>query len=50
MVKKLGIIFMTVLVALIVAAPTAFANEEHACKADADCAHGEHCKDGHCHK
>lgn len=31
--------------------PSAFANEEaKACKADADCAHGEHCKEGHCHK
>ena len=24
--------------------------EEHACKTDSDCGHGEHCKDGHCHK
>ncbi len=34
------------------AAPAAFANDhdDHACTADADCEHGEHCKDGHCHK
>ena len=29
----------------------AFASDEgKACKADADCEHGEHCKEGHCHK
>ena len=30
---------------------SAFANDEgKACDADGDCEHGEHCKDGHCHK
>ena len=33
------------------AAPVAWASDEaHTCKADADCEHGEHCKEGHCHK
>jgi hypothetical protein len=33
------------------ASTAAWASDEgHECKVDADCEHGEHCKDGHCHK
>ena len=33
-----------------VATPVFAEDGGHACKADADCGHGEHCQDGHCHK
>lgn len=44
----LGVLSLFVVSALV--STPVFANEEHACKADSDCGHGEHCKDGHCHK
>jgi hypothetical protein len=50
--KLLFVLFVTVTVAVSGAVTQpAFANEEgKTCHADADCGHGEHCKDGHCHK
>ena len=48
--RKLVLVIMVALVTFITATPPAFANEDHACKTDADCEHGHHCKDGHCHE
>lgn len=48
--KKVSLLFLTLLVAFVTNMPRAFANEGKECKADADCEHGEHCKEGHCHK
>lgn len=47
--KSLLIVF-AVMMAVGSVSVSAYANDEgKACKADADCGHGEHCKDGHCH-
>lgn len=49
-IKKMLFVVMLGIIA-INAAPAAFANDEgHECKADADCEHGEHCKEHKCHK
>lgn len=49
--KRLTLALIVLFVSLVTISPLVFANEEaKACKADADCEHGEHCKDGHCHK
>ncbi len=50
MIKKLSLMALSAFVVLFIAAPVSFANEEHACKTDADCEHGQHCKEGHCHE
>jgi hypothetical protein len=48
--KILFVLFITVVTAGAVTQP-AFAHEEgKTCHADTDCGHGEHCKEGHCHK
>jgi hypothetical protein len=41
---------LSVLVVTAMVTTPVFAGETHTCKADSDCGHGEHCKDGHCHK
>jgi hypothetical protein len=37
-------------VSAVIVTPVFASDGGHACKADADCGHGEHCKEGHCHK
>ncbi|MBX7138545.1 MAG: hypothetical protein K1X83_11235 [Oligoflexia bacterium] len=49
--KNLSLVLFALIAGFVAVAPMAYANEEaKACTADADCGHGEHCKDGHCHK
>ena len=51
LIKKLSVVFFALIVSLVSVSAIAVANDEpKACKADTDCGHGEHCKEGHCHK
>lgn len=48
--RKLSLLVLALLVSVGTVAPIARASDDaKACHADADCGHGEHCKDGHCH-
>ena len=51
-IRKIAMLILAALVSLVAVAPAVYAADDHgkACKADTDCEHGEHCKDGHCHK
>ncbi|MCC6953254.1 MAG: hypothetical protein IT290_03980 [Deltaproteobacteria bacterium] len=47
---KLMLVLAVALVSVSVVSSNASAEDGKTCHADTDCGHGEHCKDGHCHK
>jgi|GEM_PF-4603674 len=47
--KKLLTVLFLGLVSFVIAPQARASDEGKACKADTDCGHGEHCKEGHCH-
>ncbi|MBX7144502.1 MAG: hypothetical protein K1X79_08645 [Oligoflexia bacterium] len=50
MARKLLLAVLSLFVVSALCSVPAFAGDEHTCKTDSDCGHGEHCKDSHCHK